>query len=180
MIGGSYYYNADRFKRSEYKKLKKVQEGQEKRDAWIRELEARDLDDQEWRAKMGKVRDLQREEAEIKAIEEKKARQEEEENRNRNVNDDGRGVIAAIRDQHNKSREKEGRRQGVEKETVKKKTAISSATAPPTRETDGKKYQSILGETEAGGLLGINHLKNLWNSGKPADGASTAKNPEEK
>ena len=64
MVGGSLYYNTDRVLRKEYFKLKAEQKKQEKREAWLRELEARDQEDKEWREKMGKMRVRQREEAE--------------------------------------------------------------------------------------------------------------------
>ena len=70
MLGGSYFYNADRLKRKEYTDLVNWRKAQEKKDAWIRELEARDQEDREWRKKLGMARDFQREEAEREAIEE--------------------------------------------------------------------------------------------------------------
>lgn len=75
LVGGSYYYNADRILRREYDKLQTEKKAKEKNEAWIRELEARDRDDKDWRERMGKVRDAQREDAEkrIKAMEDKKS-----------------------------------------------------------------------------------------------------------
>ena len=164
MLGGSYYYNADRLKRNEYVKLKKQREAQEKKDAWIRELEARDAEDKEWRFKLGKVRDLQKEEAEMRAVEEKRAKDAAAKAENAGVNDDGRSVIAAIRQQANASRMKEDRRQEIEKEAAKDMRAQSEVLL--TGDTTGEKPKTLLGESEAGGLLGLGHLKNLWNSRK--------------
>ena len=89
MLGGSYYYNADRLKRKEFTDLVKQKKAQEKREAWIRELEARDEEDRAWREKLGKVRDLKREEAEVAALEEKRRREAR--------SDDGRSVIEAVK-----------------------------------------------------------------------------------
>ena len=89
MIGGSIYYNADRLRRKEYTDLVSKRKAQEKKDAWIRELEARDLDDKDWREKMGRVRDFQREEMEKAAMEEKR--------RQEGKSDDGRGISGALK-----------------------------------------------------------------------------------
>ena len=165
MLGGSYYYNADRLKRNEYVKLKKQREAQEKKDAWIRELEARDAEDTEWRIKLGKVRDVQKEEAETRAMEEKRARDAAAKAQNTNANDDGRGVIAAIRQQANASRTKEERMQRIEKQAAEEMRAQTAAVL--AGDTAKQEPKSLLGESEAGGLFGIGHLKNLWNSRKP-------------
>ena len=75
LVGGSYYYNADRLLRREWDKLQQEKKAKEKHDAWIRELEIRDREDQDWRERMGKVRDARRDEAEkrIQAMEAKKS-----------------------------------------------------------------------------------------------------------
>ena len=75
LVGGSYYYNSDRLLRREYEKLQTEKKAKEKNEAWIRELEVRDREDQDWRERMGKVREVQKEEAErrIQAMEEKKS-----------------------------------------------------------------------------------------------------------
>ena len=75
LVGGSYYYNADRLLRREWDKLQQEKKAKEKHDAWIRELEVRDREDQDWRERMGKVRDARRDEAEkrIQAMEAKKS-----------------------------------------------------------------------------------------------------------
>ena len=167
MLGGSFYYNADRLKRNEYVKLKKQREAQEKKDAWIRELEARDAEDKEWRTKLGIVRDVQREEAEIRALEEKRARDAGARAQEPGINDDGRAVIAAIRHQTNALKAKEGRM-----ETAEKKTAYSMKPPPPAPppEVSGDPSRgnpSLLGESESGGLFGIGHIKAFWRSRKP-------------
>ncbi|KAL8792261.1 MAG: hypothetical protein Q9195_005140 [Heterodermia aff. obscurata] len=75
MVGGSLYHNSDRILRRKYEKVKAEQKAAEKHEAWIRELEARDREDKEWRERMAKVRDAQREEVELR---EEKARRKEE------------------------------------------------------------------------------------------------------
>ena len=75
LVGGSYYYNADRLLRREWDKLQQEKKAKEKHEAWIRELEVRDREDQDWRERMGKVRDARRDEAEkrIQAMEARKS-----------------------------------------------------------------------------------------------------------
>ena len=63
LVGGSFYYNSDRILRREYDKIQTEKKAKEKNEAWIRELEARDKEDQGWRERMGKVREVQKEEA---------------------------------------------------------------------------------------------------------------------
>ena len=175
MLGGSYYYNADRLKRNEYVKLKKQREAQEKRDAWIRELEARDAEDKEWRSKIGRVRDAQREEEEMRAVEEMRAR-EAAKREGPTVNDDGRGVMAAIRMQNNAAKAREGRLEETDKEMGKGKRGVPGQLLGEEKEEDKQKEEkpkSMFGESETGGLLGIGHLKAFWNSrkgGRPEDG----------
>ncbi|KAL9056535.1 MAG: hypothetical protein Q9206_002718 [Seirophora lacunosa] len=74
MVGGSYYYNSDRILRKEYNDLMEARKAQEKRDAWIKELEARDREETDWREKMAKVTEKREEEARAR-----RAREEEKE-----------------------------------------------------------------------------------------------------
>lgn len=53
--GGSVYFKSERTKRREFDGKVAERKAQEKRDAWIRELEARDQDDKDWRAKMDAI-----------------------------------------------------------------------------------------------------------------------------
>ncbi|KAL8869113.1 MAG: hypothetical protein Q9174_004517 [Haloplaca sp. 1 TL-2023] len=64
MLAGSFYYNSDRILRKEYDKVVQERKAQEKRNAWIRELEARDMEEKEWRGKVEKVREKQKQEVE--------------------------------------------------------------------------------------------------------------------
>lgn len=52
MVGGSYYYKADRVRRKEFDNLVAERKAKEKNEKWIQELEARDLEEKEWRAKL--------------------------------------------------------------------------------------------------------------------------------
>ncbi|KAL8829356.1 MAG: hypothetical protein Q9170_006197, partial [Blastenia crenularia] len=63
MLAGSFYYNSDRILRKQYHELKEAQKKVEKRDAWIRELEARDKEERDWREKIAKVTEKREEEA---------------------------------------------------------------------------------------------------------------------
>lgn len=75
LVGGSYYYNADRMLRKDYVKLQTEKKAKEKNEAWIRELEARDREDKDWRERMGKVVGEREAEAQrrLRQMEEKKS-----------------------------------------------------------------------------------------------------------
>ena len=64
MLAGSVYYEAERSRRKEFEGVVAEKKGKEKNEAWIRELEARDKEDKEWRVRMGKVKAAQAGEAE--------------------------------------------------------------------------------------------------------------------
>ncbi|KAL8708628.1 MAG: hypothetical protein Q9220_006564 [cf. Caloplaca sp. 1 TL-2023] len=61
MCAGSFYYNSDRILRKEFEAIKDEQKAQEKRSAWIRELEARDREEKDWREKVEKVTEKRKE-----------------------------------------------------------------------------------------------------------------------
>lgn len=52
MVGGSFYYKADRVRRKEFDNLVAERKAKEKNEKWIQELEARDREEKEWRAKL--------------------------------------------------------------------------------------------------------------------------------
>lgn len=52
MVAGSMYYSGDRQKTKELRRLKEEKDAEEKRQSWIRELEARDEEDKLMRATM--------------------------------------------------------------------------------------------------------------------------------
>lgn len=54
MVAGSMYYSADRQKTKELRKLKEERDAEEKRQKWIRELEARDEEDKMIKASIDK------------------------------------------------------------------------------------------------------------------------------
>ncbi|OAA80990.1 mitochondrial hypoxia responsive protein [Akanthomyces lecanii RCEF 1005] len=54
MVAGSMYYNQDRVKSKELRKVKEETDAEEKRQKWIRELEARDEEDKAMRAMLEK------------------------------------------------------------------------------------------------------------------------------
>lgn len=54
-VAGSMYFKKDRTRRREFEGRLAEKKAQEKRDAWIRELEAREQDDKDWRAKMDAI-----------------------------------------------------------------------------------------------------------------------------
>lgn len=170
MLGGSYYYNADRLKRKEFTDLVKKQKAQEKKDAWIRELEARDLEDKEWREKMGKVRDFQREEAEREAVEELKTRE--------GRSDDGRGVIDALKGKMRDVKDSEMTKEAAEleqrkerikekKQQMEKKQEVERMKQAVSKQEAGMRSETrVWGEGE-GGLFGWKHIRNWYN--RPRD-----------
>ena len=60
MVAGSMYYQTDRQKRKEFEGAVAERKAKEKSEAWIRELEARDLEDKEMRAKRDAARQAAR------------------------------------------------------------------------------------------------------------------------
>lgn len=170
MLGGSYYYNADRLKRKEFTDLVKKRKAQEKKDAWIRELEARDREDKEWREKMGKVRDFQREEAEREAIEELKMRD--------GRSDDGRGVIDALKGKMRNVKDLEMTKEAAElelkkgqikekKQEMEKKQEVERMKQAVSKQEAGMRSERrVWGEGE-GGLFGWKHIRNWYN--RPRD-----------
>jgi hypothetical protein len=49
LVAGSIFYKDDRLKRKRFESAVEDKKAAEKRDKWLRELEARDKDDREWR-----------------------------------------------------------------------------------------------------------------------------------
>lgn len=64
MLAGSMYWQEDRSKRKEFEGVMEEKKRMEKRDAWLRELEARDEEDKRFKEKMQKRR--RRSEGEVK------------------------------------------------------------------------------------------------------------------
>ncbi|KAL8802803.1 MAG: hypothetical protein Q9182_003563 [Xanthomendoza sp. 2 TL-2023] len=65
LVAGSFYYNSDRILRKEYEEVIKERKAIEKRDAWIRELEARDKEEKDWREKVKEVTRKRKEEEDV-------------------------------------------------------------------------------------------------------------------
>ncbi|KAL8726726.1 MAG: hypothetical protein Q9166_006521 [cf. Caloplaca sp. 2 TL-2023] len=75
MIAGSFYYNADRILRKEYEEVVKERKALEKRNAWLRELEARDQEEKDWREKIKEVTEKRKVEEEVARGKEEKKRE---------------------------------------------------------------------------------------------------------
>ncbi|KAI9712160.1 MAG: Respiratory supercomplex factor 1, mitochondrial [Candelaria pacifica] len=56
VVAGSMYYKTDREKRKEFNGLVAENKAKEKNEAWIRELEARDREDKEWKLRKNAAR----------------------------------------------------------------------------------------------------------------------------
>ncbi len=170
MIGGTLYYKSDRLKRKEYVKMKDKQKEQEKREQWIRELEIRDQEDREWREKLGRVKDLQREEEERLAVLEMQQK--------RNRSDEGRKVMESVR----KARNQENG--GIESIADEVSRPVLEKPAPAVEKEQQsrrptEKHGGILGESETGGLLGLGHIKGFYEYRvKPAFGVVDDKKDE--
>ena len=160
MLGGSVYYNADRLRRKEYNDLIAYRKAQEKKEAWIRELEARDLEDKEWRDKLGKVRDFEREEREKKMIEEKRRRE--------GRSDDNRGVLAAVKGEIRRGKEKEMVLEAKEDARAQEEAAMNETEAKMPVETplvgveERRKKTPEIRLAGDGGLFGWKRLRDLW------------------
>jgi hypothetical protein len=61
VVAGSIYYKEDRARRKQYDTAMQEKAALEKRDAWIRELEARDNEDREWRERHAAIEKAARE-----------------------------------------------------------------------------------------------------------------------
>ena len=172
MLGGSYYYNADRLKRKEYTDLVKQKKAQQKREAWIRELEARDEEDKAWREKLGIVRDAKREEAEREAIADKRRREGKD--------TDGKGVFDAVKDKIQDAREVENLRQEAEEKErlasaarerrreMGKKQDVERKKQADIKEAAGFGDRRVWGE-EGGGLFGWRRIQSWWNRPRGGD-----------
>lgn len=55
MVLGSMYWKPERLRRKDFEKTIAEEKAKVKRDAWIRELEARDRDEKEWKAKQNRA-----------------------------------------------------------------------------------------------------------------------------
>lgn len=66
VVGGSYYYNADRLLQKELEAVKAQKKAKEKNEAWIKELEIRDQEEKEYEMRKNKVREARREAAKDK------------------------------------------------------------------------------------------------------------------
>lgn len=172
MIGGSIYYNADRLRRKQYTDLVSKRKAQEKKDAWIRELEARDLEDKDWREKMGRVRDFQREEREKEAMEEEKRRRE-------GRSDDGRGIIGTLKGKVKIVQDAEVRKEDAELEQrkelmkqkrleVEKKQEVERMKQAAVKEEAGMGPDTRVWGEGGGGLFGWKRIRDFLQ--KPRDG----------
>lgn len=189
MLGGSVYYNADRLKRKEYTDLQKQKQEQDKRDAWIRELEARDMEDRAWREKLGKVRDVKREEAEKAAVEEARRKR-------KGGADDGKGVIEAVKAKLKDAKEVEAMRETAEQEQQQMTVAAAARQRRlemqekqeavkkmqfEVKEEAGYGRPKVWGEA-GGGLFGWKRIRDFYLSRRraresPGDGTSDDSKP---
>ncbi|KAL1629654.1 Respiratory supercomplex factor 1, mitochondrial [Diplodia seriata] len=104
MAAGSMYWSEDREKRKEFDALQQQKTAVEKRDAWLRELEARDEEEKALRARVEKRRAMARKEREGREKEvqgeERKDGKEAAETKSvvEAAEEKGSGVVAAVKD----------------------------------------------------------------------------------
>lgn len=67
VVAGGIYYKTERQQRKEFERVVSEKKSQEKRDAWIRELEIRDQEDKEWRERHAAIERAAKEAGEGKA-----------------------------------------------------------------------------------------------------------------
>lgn len=151
MLGGSFYYKSDRLKRNEYVKLKKEQEALAKRDKWIRELEAREAEDQAWRLNMGKLREAEKE------IEE---RQKSTKMAVKQMN----AAKSADQDTPSSAIKNAQRASSSKPQDLEGGPGVSDAPSRSSNQEQGSapETNTIFGESHSGGLFGFKRLKQLW------------------
>lgn len=71
VVGGGMYYQTERKQRREFEQVLEARKSQEKRDAWLRELEIRDQEDREWRERHAAIEAAAKEAGKRKAAAEK-------------------------------------------------------------------------------------------------------------
>ncbi|KAL4878419.1 hypoxia induced protein conserved region-domain-containing protein [Aspergillus karnatakaensis] len=94
VVAGGVYYKAERTQRREFEQALELKRGQEKRDAWLRELEIRDKEDKEWRERHAAI------EAAAKEASKKPASPEQDAARSalEPADEKSIGVLNAVRD----------------------------------------------------------------------------------
>ncbi|RJE23391.1 hypothetical protein PHISCL_04287 [Aspergillus sclerotialis] len=118
LVGGGLYYQTERRQRREFDQAVEARKSQEKRDAWLRELEIRDKEDREWRERHAAIEAAAKEAGKRKAPvqktekDEKKSEQETEQKSDKKSEQDNtqgafeegdekkkfRGVLDAVKD----------------------------------------------------------------------------------
>jgi len=110
MVGGSVYWESDRKKRKQYDELVEEKTKTEKRDAWIKELEARDAEDEE--RKMMRDRLVKGRGAEEKGLREKQAEALE-----KKIRGDSKPVVRSVLEPGKAGKGEEKQAEALEKKT---------------------------------------------------------------
>lgn len=108
VVAGGMYYKTERKQRREFEKKVEERKMQEKRDAWLRELEAREKEDKGWRERHAAVSEKANQvgSTAVTAKKEKEEGKEEEEVVDKNVNQApteegdekrGKGILDAVK-----------------------------------------------------------------------------------
>lgn len=86
-VGGSMYYKTEREQRKALQRALDEKKAQEKRDAWLRELEVRDQEDRDWRERHAAM-EMRAKEAEKLGVQQQRGREEVQETQKREVDMD--------------------------------------------------------------------------------------------
>ena len=60
VVAGGIYYKNERRQRKEFERMLEERKSQEKRDAWLRELEVREKEDKDWRERHAAIGEIGR------------------------------------------------------------------------------------------------------------------------
>ena len=104
-VGGSMYYKAEREQRKALEQALDEKKAQEKRDAWLRELEIRDQEDRDWRERHAQM--------EMKAKEAEKLGSQKEEVKETQKREIDMDVVRSPAEKEEENVEKEGGKGGV-------------------------------------------------------------------
>lgn len=97
VVAGGMFYKTERQQRKEFEQAVEARKSQEKRDAWLRELEIRDKEDRDWRERHAAIESAAKEAGKVppakQAVEQDVARSVVESTEQKPI-----GVLAAVRE----------------------------------------------------------------------------------
>jgi hypothetical protein len=97
VVAGGMYFKTERQQRREFEKMVEQRKAQEKRDAWLRELEIRDKEDKDWRERHAAI-EAAAKEAGKRPAPKKTPEQDAARSAIEPADEKSIGVLAAVRD----------------------------------------------------------------------------------